>query len=506
MQFVKFLKTPAQNIEQKIFKVFLLVILPLMAILLIISIINVNAAKAQISADIIRNQSGNAAKRISIFFNPFFQAIKYLPTDKRLDIEHPQTTANFLAGFSTVYLENVKDIVLYDGAASVLIDLSDPDKAASINLQDLPFSDFLINVFKNPSPQSIEWSPAYYDKNTNDSTIIAATVYRSPHNQKNCILAFVIQTTAFLKEMEKYITEPATMFLAHKDPQQQPLRFQLALADKYFIDETDDQKILTAVKKWHYDNLDENPFLFSHKNKAYWIAMRKLSLQDRQLYSGLIIPKAQMIAQIRRGRMPYVWRSGLLFATVLAVTVLLARRYYIEAKQSSLPPLTTQMNSDQLIETIAAGESDQLEFKSTLRWNLKTDKPGKEIEVAALKTIVAFLNSQGGSLLIGIGDSGNILGTESDNFANEDKLLLHFNNLIKERIGLIFSKFILFKTHKLDSKTILLVDCRKSDKPVFLKQGKNEEFYIRVGPGSRSLTISETMNYLKKKTALPNNA
>lgn len=52
------------------------------------------------------------------------------------------------------------------------------------------------------------------------------------------------------------------------------------------------------------------------------------------------------------------------------------------------------------------------------------------MEKAALKTIVAFLNTRGGVLLIGVSDSGEIIGADEASFESRDKMLLHFNNLI----------------------------------------------------------------------------
>ncbi|MEA1951818.1 MAG: putative DNA binding domain-containing protein, partial [Planctomycetota bacterium] len=92
---------------------------------------------------------------------------------------------------------------------------------------------------------------------------------------------------------------------------------------------------------------------------------------------------------------------------------------------------TTEM----LGELAGGGESEQVEFKSTLRWNLHTGKPDKRIENACLKTVAAYLNSDGGVLLVGIDDEGRAVGLEPDQFANEDKLLLHWNGLIAKSIG-----------------------------------------------------------------------
>jgi hypothetical protein len=150
-----------------------------------------------------------------------------------------------------------------------------------------------------------------------------------------------------------------------------------------------------------------------------------------------------------------------------------------------------------LLDLITKGESGELEFKSTFRWDLKAGKTNPAVERASLKTISAFLNSSGGILLIGVRDDGSIEGIESDRFANEDKFLLHLWTLIRTSLGRDVSPFIQTLLEKKDEKTICIVRCSKSPKPVFLKQpGFNEEFFIRVGPSSNALEISEALRYV----------
>jgi type I restriction enzyme R subunit len=70
------------------------------------------------------------------------------------------------------------------------------------------------------------------------------------------------------------------------------------------------------------------------------------------------------------------------------------------------------------------GESKTLEFKSTLRWNLKEDRQDdKFVTHAVLKTIAAFLNTDGGDLLIGVADDGSIVGIERDQLESDDKFM-----------------------------------------------------------------------------------
>jgi len=148
---------------------------------------------------------------------------------------------------------------------------------------------------------------------------------------------------------------------------------------------------------------------------------------------------------------------------------------------------------------IKSGESEKLEFKSTLRKNLHTGQIDKKIEMATLKTMVAHMNSNGGTLLVGVSDSGEIIGVEKEEFANKDKLALHFTNLIKWHIGDEYMPFINFNIMEIEDKYLLKVDCRESDKPVFLKTEGAEEFFIRNGPSSTKLDGSQLIDYANRR-------
>ncbi len=154
---------------------------------------------------------------------------------------------------------------------------------------------------------------------------------------------------------------------------------------------------------------------------------------------------------------------------------------------------------EEIIRLIKKGENEKLEFKSTLRTNLHTGEHDKKVENAALKTIVAFLNSEGGTLLVGVSNEGDISGIEKDSFEDNDRFNRHFTNLIKERIGNEFLPYMSFELVLMENKNILKVDCKKSEKPVFLKCDSKEEFYIRVGASSLELIGSKILEYIKNK-------
>ncbi|MBN1116012.1 MAG: putative DNA binding domain-containing protein [Bacteroidales bacterium] len=150
-------------------------------------------------------------------------------------------------------------------------------------------------------------------------------------------------------------------------------------------------------------------------------------------------------------------------------------------------------------EIIARGEDGRTEFKSTLRWDLYQSKKSPAIEHASLKSICAFLNSEGGDLLIGVRDDGSIEGIETDQFPNEDKFLLHLWMLIKTCMGQEVVEWVKTSLQKIGGRTVCRVHCQKAKKPVFLNQkGFDEAFYVRVGPSSGSLDISAALKYIKE--------
>ena len=149
----------------------------------------------------------------------------------------------------------------------------------------------------------------------------------------------------------------------------------------------------------------------------------------------------------------------------------------------------------------AGGESERVEFKSTLRLNLHTEKFDKRIENACLKTIAAYLNSEGGVLLVGVDDEGKPLGIEADQFPNEDKFLLHWNGLITKHLGAEFLPFVRNTIMDFDEKRVLVAQALASSKPVFLSRDNDETFYVRAGNRTNPLKPSELLAYLQQRQA-----
>ena len=150
-------------------------------------------------------------------------------------------------------------------------------------------------------------------------------------------------------------------------------------------------------------------------------------------------------------------------------------------------------------DLIAQGEGEFVEFKSTLRWNLKAEKKDKNITHAITKTIAAFLNSDGGILLVGVADDGEVLGLDADRFENEDKMLLFLTDTIKTQLGTLHLEHINFHTETIAGKDMLRVDVQAGSAPCYLLKEKLDHFYIRTGPSTTDLRLSKLFEYLNKR-------
>ena len=130
---------------------------------------------------------------------------------------------------------------------------------------------------------------------------------------------------------------------------------------------------------------------------------------------------------------------------------------------------------DNIRSLIRHGESKIVEFKQTFSLNMRTGEKDKRCEKSSLKTVVAFLNTDGGNLLIGVDDKGNITGLreEMDKFhKSEDKFRLHFRNLIKGKIGEEFYPFITWNIVNIDEMKVFLLNASLLLPPAIMR-GRN---------------------------------
>jgi hypothetical protein len=153
---------------------------------------------------------------------------------------------------------------------------------------------------------------------------------------------------------------------------------------------------------------------------------------------------------------------------------------------------------DTLVE---AGEGELIEFKSTLRVNLHTGEKDSRIELAIIRTIAGFLNTTGGTLVVGVSDDGVPVGLAPDGFPNEDRINLYLVDLLKSRIGAPMMLYVHPRFEDYQDERVLVVECQGSKSPVFVKDGNVERFYIRTGAATTELTASQIQQFTKQRFA-----
>ena len=151
-------------------------------------------------------------------------------------------------------------------------------------------------------------------------------------------------------------------------------------------------------------------------------------------------------------------------------------------------------HDEEIAETITAGESRTVEFKATLRVNLETGKRDRRMEHEVLKNIAAFLNTAGGTLIIGVKDDGTPLGLDRDGFASEDQMQRSLSGLVRDHIGASAWGNIVPEFASYQGKRVFVIRCTKSKSPVHL--GRDDEFYIRTSSAVEQLKTREYKKYV----------
>lgn len=111
-------------------------------------------------------------------------------------------------------------------------------------------------------------------------------------------------------------------------------------------------------------------------------------------------------------------------------------------------------------------ESEVIELKS-------------QVKADICKEVIAFANSKGGTLYIGVEDNGNIIGV-----TNTDRIMLQLSNMIRDSIKPDITMFVHYETLSIENKNIVAVTVQKgTDRPYYLasKGLKPTGVYVRNG-------------------------
>jgi hypothetical protein len=239
-------------------------------------------------------------------------------------------------------------------------------------------------------------------------------------------------------------------------------------------------------------------------NRAYLTAASNIPLSDTEPADYLPTIEAKYPGALAKQFVPMdptLWKVGRYEDFLNARRELLARK--LNEHLGALIAEPEEVRHRPIAELVKLGESAVLEFKSTLQWDVVQKQPNKALRKSCLKTIAGFMNTDGGTLLIGIEDGGNIVGLDKDLSlvgGSRDKFEQTLVNLISDDIGPAFSHYYRVRFEPVDGKLVCVVEVDAVSEGVFVKGEKGKEFYVRVGNTTKSLDPADTHAYLAART------
>jgi len=190
-----------------------------------------------------------------------------------------------------------------------------------------------------------------------------------------------------------------------------------------------------------------------------------------------------VVTSVKLGAFDYIEKGNPKLAEELLVRV--------ERALSKDPP------QDAITTLISKGESAELEFKSSARWDVRQNKLNRDMEDVIVKTIASFLNSAtGGVLLIGVDDSGRVVGLENDYKSlkkqNRDGFENFLATLLLGAYGGHVGALLRVDFQAIDGKDVCRITARPAPKAVYVPDGT---LYVRSMNTSRPLSARETVDY-----------
>lgn len=187
----------------------------------------------------------------------------------------------------------------------------------------------------------------------------------------------------------------------------------------------------------------------------------------------------------------------------------LARRNGMLVTGSAAPTITkAEQRPSPLAALIVEGESERLEFKETLRWDVALAETNRKLEDVVIKTLAGLATRSGRILLIGVADDGTVPGLSKDYASiggGRDKLELHLTNLLAKHFGSAFrASKIRISFPQQDSVEVCRVDIESANLAVFVSLSDcngatTERFFVRSGNSTQDFGPSETHAYVRER-------
>jgi len=216
--------------------------------------------------------------------------------------------------------------------------------------------------------------------------------------------------------------------------------------------------------------------------------------------SGTHFASAQM-GEAMRGRRP---KKTLFYAVAGMLLSISAAAVYssLAARAQEIEQLRGALQGD-LRLLIAKGESADLEFKSSFRWDLKENKLNRALEAVILKTLAGYMNGNGGTLLIGVADDGSIVGLDNDyktlKKQDRDGFEQALMTAVATKLGADACRSVQAVFQTIEQKEVCRVITAPAHRPVYLRDGETPKLFVRTGVSTRELNVQEAVNYIEAK-------
>ncbi len=150
-------------------------------------------------------------------------------------------------------------------------------------------------------------------------------------------------------------------------------------------------------------------------------------------------------------------------------------------------------------QILEAGETRTVEYKETFSFNTRENKSGDDrLRHALLREVAAFLNTEGGVVLIGVSDDQRVTGIERDDFKDQENYVRKITQVIASSLGEVAATLTQIEIHDYDGKKICAVKCEKSSKPVYCEFKKfGQQTFVRIGNVTTEPPRKEWVDYCK---------
>lgn len=160
----------------------------------------------------------------------------------------------------------------------------------------------------------------------------------------------------------------------------------------------------------------------------------------------------------------------------------------------------TRQSTEELLEQ---GEDIGVEYKGSFEADLmERGIPAATMHWNCVKAVLGFLNREGGTLIIGAADDGNVLGLDSDLSIYQssiDRLQRKVNEVFSNALGDAVSSSLSIKYESINDQMVCRIDVPKSQNLIFLKrdfgQGKDSVLYVRRSGETKGLSGIDIVTY-----------